>query len=116
MSKLKDLLSMSRHERQGTLVVLAFMALIIFTIWIVKTCTPPPSAQDIAELQQWAEQVDSARQEAARIDSITQANKSAKRETHKKKDHADKKASKSNKKKHKSAPPPQGLPNVIPNY
>ena len=107
---------MSRHERQGTLVVLVFIAIIITVLWTVKTCTPPPSAQDNVALQEWAEQADSARQEAARLDSIAQANKASKQGAHKKKDKTDRKVNKSNKKKHKTTPPPQGLPDAIPNY
>lgn len=109
-------MSMSRHERQGTLVILAFIVVVLLVTWTVKTCTPPPSETDNAALQQWVEQVDSARQHAAVNDSLKHSRKAAKRETNNKKEKSEKKNKESKKKKNNPASPSRSLPDAIPNY
>lgn len=113
MSNLKDLLSMSRHERIGTLVVLAFMAIVIAIIGTTKSCSATTEQTQQQELEQWAAHADSARMQAALNDSIARANSKAalKHDSHK-----GRQKSKQHKKQKSKHPTPTGLPEPIPNY
>ncbi|MBO4870635.1 MAG: hypothetical protein J5565_01465 [Muribaculaceae bacterium] len=112
---MKEFLSMSRHERRGALVVLALIVVVVAMLWAASTYRPSPSAVDKAALEQWATQVDSARQQAAVRDSMAKASRTARVHRHKSHDsHGD--AHKKGSKKSPSTPKPrpQGLPSPVP--
>ncbi|MBR1804389.1 MAG: hypothetical protein IJ775_05755 [Muribaculaceae bacterium] len=112
MGKWKEQLSMSRHERQGALVVLAVMMVVVGTIWAAKILQPSASPAEQSALLEWAAEADSTRLQAAARDSIRH-NGATKR-------HHERKAKsrgKGSKRKPQHTPSrPSGLPSAIPNY
>lgn len=109
MSRWRDILAMSRHERTGALVVLAFIAAVIVMTWAVKTCSSSPPRELQQELLEWKQATDSTCRQAERRDSAQHAQKAARRDSHKKKD-------KPSKQKRNAPQQPAGLPAEIPNY
>ena len=112
---MKEFLSMSRHERRGALVVLTLMVVVIAVLWVASTYRPSSSAIDKAALEQWATQVDSARQQAAVRDSLAKASRTARGHRHKSHDsHGDARKKGAKKSPASPKPHPQGLPSSVP--
>lgn len=119
MSKLKDILSMSRHERNGALAVLALMAIVLAMIWAGKSCLHTQPQTDDKALELWAAQADSARYEAQQRDSAEKAlRKTARQRAKHGKDNGNShsKATKKPARKPSTPPPPTGLPPTVPNF
>ncbi len=55
----KDFFSMTRRERRGTIVVLAFIAIIMAITWLAKHSQPAMDAQAAIEVRAFETQVDS---------------------------------------------------------
>lgn len=116
MSKLKDILDMSRHERRGALAVLVIMAVIIGMMAAGKACTGKPTQSQTDALLQWAAHADSAKQAAAATHPQHKAHRKAAKHKHTADSTRLHRRTKKAAKKRNTPPAPTGLPEPIPNY
>lgn len=111
MGKLKEQMSMSRHERQGALVVLALILVVVSALWAAKAHHAPVPPAERAALLQWAAEADSARKLAASRDSIETVHKKGQKKSHKARQH---KPGKKHEPRH--APSPNRQPTQVPHF
>ena len=75
MSGIKDLLTMTKRERQGTIALLAVIALLLAVTLAMRTCRHEPAVETPqVEMQQFEAEVDSA--------AVTVPDKASKRHGH----------------------------------
>ena len=102
---------MSRHERQGALVVLALILVVVSALWAAKAHHAPVPPAERAALLQWAAEADSARRLAASRDSIEKVHKKGQKKSHKARQH---KPDKKHEPRH--APSPNRQPTQVPHF
>ncbi len=66
----KDLFTLTRHQRQGALVLLAFIAFTLLTLWVARLTAPPGEPADVAAVQRFEASIDSLEAAQAHRDSL----------------------------------------------
>lgn len=75
MADWKNIFAMSRHERVGLLVVMAFITVTLVALWLSSKSSPSTDQIDQQALERFAESVDSLRESQQHSDSVAKASK-----------------------------------------
>ena len=73
MSDWKDIFTLTRHQRVGALVVLAFVGLTLLALWATSLRTSTPNEGDTAAIEQFNATIDSLESLKAQRDSVKKA-------------------------------------------
>ena len=73
MSGWKDLFTFTRHQREGALALLAFIAFTLLSLWVARLIAPPAEPADEAAVARFEASIDSLEAARAHRDSLKRA-------------------------------------------